>query len=435
MALLHLLMELAPRWALQLTVLHLDHGLRAAESSQDAEFVSGLAARMDLPLILSRVDVRQQAQDSGENLEQAGRRARQTFYTRHLSSGALDRVAVGHTRSDQAETVLFRLMRGSGATGLAGIWPVTREGIVRPLLGVGRGDVLAWLRSRGLAWREDSSNRDLRFSRNRIRHQLLPELRKWNPAIVETLANLAAASQAEEQHWEQVTDRLAAERLRVGAEGVLTQAAEWQQLSLAEARRLARRAVQLAKGDLLRVDFKHIEEMLKLLRLPGGSGKLSIPGIRIERSMGWVRLATPPEAEEGSVEYQFRLEAPGSRCIPWLGTEIRLERLVRAEDPGSEPGGASGYNTNRIHDLDWAALTEPLTLRNWRAGDQFRPAGRSTFRKIKDWLQRKRVPAWDRPGWPVIVSKGHIVWMGRFGAADGYAAADTTPEILRIREI
>ena len=163
---------------LRLQVLHLNHNLRGDESRGDAEFVRLLAATLQLPCTMREANFA----DSIGNLEQEAREARLAFFREMISSGLVDRVALGHTRSDQAETVLFRFLRGSGTAGLAGIRPVTADGIVRPLFDVERTDVEGFLRERSISWREDSTNRSRRFARNRIRHELLPQLeRDWNP--------------------------------------------------------------------------------------------------------------------------------------------------------------------------------------------------------------------------------------------------------------
>ena len=214
--LLHVLFELAPRWNLHLHVLHLDHQLRGEESREDACFVERLAAGLGLPCSLERADVSTLARDRGENLEQAARNERRRFFLEFLHSGAVDRIALGHTRSDQAETVLFRFLRGSGTAGLAGIRPVTPDGFVRPLIGVERSAVEQFLRERNIVWREDSSNASLDFARNRIRRELLPMLqREWNPAITEMLAHTADWALEEESYWETEIDRLAARLLIV----------------------------------------------------------------------------------------------------------------------------------------------------------------------------------------------------------------------------
>ena len=161
-------------------VAHLNHKLRGEASEEDERFVAGLAARHGVPFYREEAA----AGIAGGNLEQNARRERLKFFSRLIGEGKANRIATGHTRDDQAETVLFRLLRGSGLTGLAGILPVTREGLIRPLLDVSRAEVEEFLRARGTAWREDCSNHDRRFARNRIRHDLLPRLaREWNPEI------------------------------------------------------------------------------------------------------------------------------------------------------------------------------------------------------------------------------------------------------------
>ena len=147
---------------------------------------------------------------SAGNLEQTARRARREFFHDLIRRGLADRIALGHTRDDQAETVLFRMLRGSGLAGLAGILPVTAEGLIRPLLGVTRGEVETFLRERGIPWREDASNREPRFARNRIRHELLPQLKQdWNPRLTESLAHLADLAYEEERWWAAEIARLA----------------------------------------------------------------------------------------------------------------------------------------------------------------------------------------------------------------------------------
>src|ERR1019366_3467158 len=173
------------------------------------------------------------------NLEQSARNARLAFFHEGLARGLATRIALGHTRSDQAETVLFRFLRGSGATGLAAIRPVTDRGIVRPLIDIERPEIVAFLEERGIAWREDATNATLDFARNRIRHQLLPQLaREWNPALAETLAHTADLSLAEEAYWQAETDRLADLHITRCDGAVLMSAAALAALPLAAGRRL-----------------------------------------------------------------------------------------------------------------------------------------------------------------------------------------------------
>lgn len=421
-ALLHLLVELAPRWNLMLRVLHVDHGLRGETSREDARFVAELAARFGLGFELREADVRAMARAGGENLEQAARRVRLDFFHGLVARGTLDRVALGHTRTDQAETVLFRLLRGAGITGLAGIWPVTGEGLVRPLLAVDRREVRRYLERRRIPWREDASNRDLALARNRIRLELLPQLeRDWNPALVEALARLAAVAQQEERYWEAEIARLAAGHLTRQGGAVLLRCSRLRELPEAVARRLVRYAVGQAKGDTRRLEFDHVARILQLAAAREGRGEVAIPGLEVRRSFDWLRLAAPQPA----AGYSFSVAVPGRYALPEAGGSILLEAV----------DWEGGYNTGGESHLDWSVAAAGLELRNWRPGDRFQPAGRPQGETMKELFQRARIPSWERAGWPMLTSGGTIVWTRRFGVAEGFAARPGARRTLRVEEI
>lgn len=426
--LLYVLLELAPRWGLHLSVLHLDHGLRGEESRQDAEFVRRLADQLGLPLSLRETPVAQ----SPDNLEQAARQARLAFFRETISSGAVQRIATGHTRSDQAETVLFRFLRGSGTAGLAGIRPVTSEGIVRPLIEIERSEVQQFLLQRGIAWREDSTNRGLQFARNRIRHELLPQIaREWNPAIGETLANTADWALAEEAWWDAEIDRLAAEHFTAvdDAGAILLRAPVLAALPLAVARRLVRRAMELAKGDLRAIDFGHIRSVMDLARSTEGHGRLQAPGLDIFRSFEWLRFGKLGGGLE-TRNYRLTLAVPGTVRVPGTNLTISLELIDKLA-----PSVSSDWVYNsQMGCLDWQRLSGSLELRNWRPGDQYQPVGYSGQEKIKTLFQQARIPLWERRHWPVLTDGPSIVWARRFGPAAALVAEQDAKVILRIRE-
>lgn len=414
---------------LELIVLHLNHMARGAESDADAAFVRELAARLGLPL-----EYREQRIPADGNFEQAARRARQAFFLDCLKRLRLDCIATGHTLSDQAETVLFRFLRGSGTAGLAGILPVTAEGIVRPMLHLARAEVEGWLRARGIAWREDSTNRDLRFARNRIRHELLPALaRNWNPRLPETLARTAALACDEEAYWETVIAPLAAERLVHRPPAVLLRADSLTDLPPAIARRLARRALAMAKGDLVSVDLFHIEALLHLARAHSGAGRFQAPGLDAVRSFEWIRIAPPAPA--GEADYRLKLEIPGRVTVPGTAASLEFELSQRPEgEPIEEAEGKSRYN-KVVSALDWERIAGAPELRNWRPGDRYRPLGYPCETKLKTLFQHARVPLWERRHWPVIVCGEEIAWAGRFGPAADYAATPDARTVLKVRQI
>ncbi|MGC2618023.1 MAG: tRNA lysidine(34) synthetase TilS, partial [Acidobacteriaceae bacterium] len=210
-ALLRTLQEVAPEIGLVLMVAHVEHGIRGAESEGDAEFVCELAERLGVAFAVHRVNTPAVARERKLSLEEAARELRYGWFRALLAEGKTDAVATAHTLDDQAETVVHRLVRGAWTEGLGGIHPVVACAggvILRPFLEVRRAEIEAWLREMGQAWREDATNADTAFTRNRIRHEVLPQLAGLNPRVAEQLANLAAIARDEESWWEAELARL-----------------------------------------------------------------------------------------------------------------------------------------------------------------------------------------------------------------------------------
>ena len=421
--LLHTLRELAPRWNLQLAVVHIDHGIRGAASIADAEFVRELAAGFGLPFYVHRAN----ALAADDNLEQAGRNIRHRFYRELLEKKTVDRISTGHTRNDQAETVLYRLLRGSGLAGLAGILPVTDEGLVRPLLEIDRAEIEDWLRARNIAWREDETNRDRAFARNRLRHEILPLVREgFNPQVDQALANLATLARDEEEYWAGALPA-APEK-----EPLIVPASYFASQPTAVARRLIRKTIESAKGNLRQVDFAHVERILEMTRSEEGHDRAQIPGLDVFRSFEWIRFARPEFESGKDRDFCLQLEAPGSVELPGATARITLQVL---ENPALREACGTVVN-----ELDWQRLTleggvvSGLELRNWRPGDQYRRAGHSKQQSIKVLFQESRVPLWERRKWPIITYNGTILWARRFGAAAEFAAGPETRIVLRVAE-
>ncbi len=385
-------------------VAHFNHKWRAEASDEDERFVAQLASQFNLPFF------RAEASPKPGNREQNARRARLAFFKSLEST-----VALGHTRDDQAETVLFRFLRGSGLAGLAGIAP-NANGLIRPLLEITRAEIEHFLRERNIPWREDATNQDLSFARNRIRHDLLPQLaRDWNPKITETLAKLADLAREEEQYWQSVLDQIELIRTPTAIElpshlifpvgqGDALQPA----LSRPLARRLIRRAISLAKGDLRQIDFNHVEAVLNLRR------RLQLPGLTVTRSFDWIRFAASDPAPRAPVQIATSGKFPSPDGL----TEICVDIAHR----------------NACDTLSMEACRSPLELRGWRPGDHYRPQGQSRDQKIQEMFQKARVPSWRRASWPILTSGDKILWARQFGVAEGLAAG-RREMVLRIWEV
>ena len=442
---LECLRELAPQLGITLAVAHLNHQLRGRESDEDEQFVARLARRHRLEFVSKTVDVAVQARQSGENTEQLGRTFRYEFFSELVRRGRFDKVAVGHTLSDQAETVLFRLLRGSGTAGLSGIRPVLDNKVVRPMIEVTREQVMEYLTAGGHEWRDDSSNQDPGFDRNRIRHELLPRLSEdWNPNLSGALAQIAEWAQGEENYWQGVLPALAERYLESKSDGVYFQAAAMTALPVAVARRLLRVAVERARGSLAGISFEHIEALRGLAARRRGSGRSHIPDLEAIRSFDQIRLARFSREPEPYPRRQCILvHAPGSFKLPGGSSLVVLKRYTRENLPGEER-----YNGRRQGLIDWEKVPKPLVLRNWRAGDRYHPQGGKGAKKLKTLFQERKIAVWERPGWPVIAAASAetgapeaepgerevVVWARGFGPSVEFAADDNSRIVVDITE-
>jgi len=297
-ALLDALAEAGRRQGFGVVAAHLDHGLRP-DSARDAEFCRNLCARLGVPLHVGTADVRARAEGDGAGLEAAAREERYAFLRRVEESTAAGAIAVAHTRDDQAETFLLRLLRGAGSAGLGAMRARTGN-LIRPLLGVGRREVLEHLRARGLEWREDGTNSELRFARNRVRHELLPYLEKhFNPGIRATLARAAALLAEDHERLAEGAADLYRQAARRSGGGVLLDGDTLRRTPRPLARQLVRAALRDA-GGLGQVKATHVEKILDVSGRAGRSGRrLPLPGGReAVFRFGQVRIGARTDTKE-----------------------------------------------------------------------------------------------------------------------------------------
>jgi tRNA(Ile)-lysidine synthase len=388
---------------------HLHHGLRGEEADGDLAFARALAAQLGLPFHEARVNAADEAKGtsakSAESVEEAARRLRYGWFRELMASGEVEAVATAHTRDDQAETVLAKFLRGAWTEGLSGIHPVIEfpEGrILRPMLGTARTEVEAYLAALGQNWREDSSNRHLTFTRNRIRHELLPQLEGWNPQLREHLAQMALLAHDEEAWWQTELAHLAPQLIlpgrpvrgggRAGGDGLALSIDVTRLAALAVA--LQRRLLRYAAAQLgTALDFPSTEA-LRSLALAGRAGQsLQLaPWLSAERTHRELRLTVPAVATTASeIVPEYTVSVPGEVVAPVFNLRLRIEVAA----PSIVSKGP--------------ALT--ATLRNWRPGDRVQPRYSSGPRKAKEVLERMRVTGSNRKVWPVLDLDGRILWM------------------------
>jgi tRNA(Ile)-lysidine synthase len=460
-ALLRLLETLHDELGITLLVVHFDHMLRGAESDVDARFVAEAARASGLEFISAREDVRAAAQDHGWNLEDAARRLRYAFFDGILNDGKATHVAIAHTADDQAETVLGHLIRGTGLTGLAGIYPIVKSPgggtLVRPLLNTRGEELREYLRERGQEWREDSTNLDQHRLRARIRAQLLPVLeRDFSPAIVEHVGDLARFAREEESFWNAlVEDRLithtgvtdTTQTVTIHARDLLAPLmlrAPAGQPSFEATRglteRLIRRLYEKLRGDRCDLSSRHVEQIIHLAAESTSGKRVRLPGkIEVERvfnELVFSRVRDTASARPGEetktqlATYQYVVTLPvrGAAIIPVpeLATRFRL-KLV------DWPLAESDTKTES-EALDAAVIRAPLILRNWRPGDAYRPRGHSQTRKLKQMFLAGRIPSSQRASWPVLESGGQVIWARGMAAADDFCARESTTVGVVIEE-
>jgi tRNA(Ile)-lysidine synthase len=396
-ALLRRLLEERHKLGIVVSVVHVHHGTREA-AEEDATFVAGLAAAHDLPFNLHRTDALAAAAALHETLEEAARNLRYAFFRQLIADGSVDAVATAHTLDDQAETVLHKLLRGAWTEGLSGIHPVLAVepgSILRPFLDNSHEALEGWLLSLPQPWREDASNRDLAHTRNRIRWQLLPLLRTFNPQIAGQLARLASISADEEDYWQRELQRLLPSLLlpgrptRGGGRSASTHP-EQQTVGMERARlrdlhpAVARRVLRAAARNLgARLGFEHTEQLLAMAGPEAsGGGKFDLGGgVTAERSLREIRLTRSATLSGPGPEYAFLI--PGEVRAPEYGLCLR----------GEAPAGTHA------------------TLRSWKAGDRVTLRHSRGPRKVAEVLDRLHVVGAARENWPVVESNGKIVWM------------------------
>ena len=413
MALLICMHDLAPRMDLRLTVAHLNHCLRGAEANEDEEFVRSISARLGWPFVSGRVDVGARAATDCRNLEEAAREARYEFL--HETAARVDagKIATGHNLNDQAETVILRLLRGSGPGGLAGIQAVSGDRLIRPLIECGRAQVLEFLSRRQAEYREDATNQDLHYRRNRVRHELMPYLEEhFNPRLVETLAREASLGSAIHDFLETEAGQQL-ERVRIPLEdGIAMPVQELLQLHAALRHQIVRRALRELLGSLRGIGSIHVEEILQLCGLRQSGKQVELPrAVVAMNNLGRLELRKRKHKRQATFSYELPL--PGCCRIPQAGLEIDASILAhpisKAESPDERTYALLNFET----------LPATLTVRSRLPGDRY---GGSGHRKVKKMLLAARIPLEIRSTMPVVAAGETVVWIPGFKPAKLYRA-------------
>ena len=412
-ALLVCLKTLAREKRLTLTAAHLNHCIRGAEGNADAEFTRRLCETLEIPCVTETMDVKKLAEETGENLEACARRVRYDFLRRTAQSAGARKIAVGHNRNDQAETAIFRFLRGSGIEGLSSIRPVLDNGVVRPLIDCSRELIRGYLRDKEVPWREDSTNAELHYARNRIRLELIPCLEKnFNPRLIDTLARETGMAR---ETWDFIEkqSRAALANLRAESEeGISLDAAGLLSLHPALQKQVLRLALKNGLGSAQNIGASHIESLLALCKKRAGGGEIPLPGGgRGIRRFDRLLLQKHPPAP--AADYSYPLNIPGEIYVPEIRKLFRFTIIRRAGDM------KTSRENRRQALLDPDLLPEPLVIRSRKPGDRYGGAERG---KVKKMLIDAKIPLDRRAALPMLAAGGVVVWIPGFRPARGYEA-------------
>jgi len=416
--LLNVLIELE----FQLEVAHFDHQTRNGESGRDAEFVGETAARLGLPFHVESRPIDQESRGSGKSFEEYARSARYEFLTRVARARGCEAVATGHHADDNAETILMRLIRGTTPGGAAGIPAVGAWGgvsVIRPLLGVTRAEVMAYVAKRGLEYRQDTTNVDVRYARNRVRHELLPLLaERYNPRVREALLRFAEAQRADAE----LLDTLGRAAFgRCVSEDAAIDRARFRN----EPESLQRRMVARL-GRLLGVTDMPFDRVVAAARFvaDGATGEVFDlgAGVQLQNGRRHTKPLRPPEAVETA---ETPLAVPGVTSA--LGRMFRARVLEQRPAPD-----LAAYCTARRQVFDADAAGADLSVRRRRAGDSFTPLGMTGTKKLQDYFVDAGVPAFERDAQILLTGGGKILWVVGGAVSSHAAVTESTARFLEV---
>jgi tRNA(Ile)-lysidine synthase len=457
--LLHVLAKWRKRLGIKLHIAHLNHQLREAESEADAEYVSNLAGSLGIPSTIDRQDVAAYRVERNCSIEEAARELRYAFLARVAREVGAHRIAIGHTRDDQVETILMHILRGTGITGLCGLAPCSpiaydSQGtslrakrsnllVIRPLLDITREETASYCQEHQLEPRIDSSNLSPSFFRNRLRLHLLPLLRQYNPSIDQALLRLADIAKEDNAFIEQQASELWDEVARQENNAIYLDKKQLASLPIALQRHLLRVAVTKLVGDIRDIEASHIEAARSLLNKPA-SKRISLPhGLICHGGYDELVIASTakqlqlPPCPFPSLPGEFHLKVPGQTVFP--GWKV-IASIVRERVPSLSSRGAlstskrTGQN-NLVAHFDLQKTEMKIFVRQRRPGDRFQPLGMSIPKKLYEFMVDAKIPHSWRAHIPIVCSPQQIIWVVGWRIDDRVKLTKASKEILRLEFI
>lgn len=420
--LLDILNRLSGELGIRLVTAHFNHGLRGPEDDAETELVVNMAGSMGLPYKTGKAF---HLQAGTSSLEEKARLARYRFLETVREHFNARKIALGHNLNDQAETVIMRLLRGSGLSGLAGIPPVRGGIIIRPLIRIKREDIISYLRARNLTYAIDGSNRNLKFTRNRIRFKLLPMMLEYQPKLIENLGRLSAILRDEEDFMESLAwDWVQRESAKEDDGSISVALSSFSMLHAALRNRVIRYLLKKTGSNLRHVNNNHIRSVSDIIDKGNPQSMINLPNGIIVRRV-YDRLMFTVAGKPLSTDFQYRIESPGQLHMRKIGKILLVTESIGKTDPIRGDSGNTAL-------LDADTLHYPLVVRNFKAGDRFVPLGMKGHKKVKDFFIDLKVPSPVRAVTPILTCDDFIVWICGYRIDERFKVTSKTKKVLRI---
>jgi len=409
----------------KLVVLHFDHALRET-SVRDRDFVENLADRLGLEFVWTRKNVKSEAEQKKLSVEEAARRSRYKWFDELVDAGSMDCVATGHNMDDQAETVIYRVLRGTGPDGLAAIEPIGMDGrVIRPLLGIRKQLLEQYVRARGYSFVVDETNFAVSFVRNRIRREIVPIFEQINPRAVESLARLAEIG-FELKKWlkKKSDEMLDACVVRGDEDTLLLDRNKILALDEFEQICMLRRALERVVGDPFGYAYQDYKKVVELIVNSDSFSWDVGRGVKVEMSTDVVRIGS--EKGEINEEKILKISGVGNYEFPEIGLKVSLKlRPVKSSKDAERYEGLSAL-------LDADRTEFPLYVRFYRKGDRFFPLGSPGEKSLADFFTGAKIPRFLRKKIPLLISSDEIVWVVGYRVSHVFRVTQKTKTALEL---
>jgi len=443
-ALLNALIMIAPEYGLELSILHLNHGIRGEASDNDETFVRETAQSKGLPLRAKAVSVPAIMKKKKGSLEEISREERYRFFEEILREDSLDKIAIGHNLDDQAETVIIKFLRGSGMEGLRGMLPVRDGSYIRPLINVARSEIDSFLEKEGIGFVRDESNESVQFLRNRIRNELIPELKdKYNNSLVDTINRTATILRIEDDFIQRTVDEILFDwGISRDENEVRIEITKLAALHEALRQRIIKELLEDKTSFKKGIGYRHVRAVMDLAEGENVSGVLSLPhNIVIGREYGTIVISRNDglrhssglkgrgrQAFEGEKPggYSYQVNIPGRIAVPDADMGFLFE-FVESDD--------IDVGLEKAVFIDYNKIVPPLYIRNLREGDRLQPFGMEGTKKLSDIFIDKKIPKLKREHNPLVADGKSVLWIPEIALSQRVKITDMTEKVVKVEII